>query len=96
MAKFIQVPTTVSGSPVILFNTDTISAVSYLTATTFAIYAANVRYVFTTSAAGAAGTVVAVNNAILNPSGPTVVPVKMPDGVTIGALPVVAQVVAGA
>ena len=96
MAKFIQIPTTVAGSPIILFNTDTISAVSYLTATTFAIYAANVRYVFTTSAAGAAGTVSAVNNAVLNPSGPTVAQVNMPDGVTIGALPVIAQVVAGA
>ena len=39
MAKFIQIPTTVAGSPVILFNADTISAVSYLTATTFAVYA---------------------------------------------------------
>jgi len=43
-----------------------------------------------------AGTVTAVNNAILNPSGPTVVSVTMPDGVTIGALQTVAQVVAGA
>lgn len=89
MAKFIQVPTTVAGSPFILFNTDNITGVSYLTATTFAIYGAPKVFTFTTSAAGAAGTVAAVNNAILNPSGPTVVPVKMPDGVTIGALPVV-------
>lgn len=90
MAKFIQIPTTVAGSPFILFNTDNITAVSYLTATTFAVYGVEKTYTFTTSAAGAAGTVVAVNNAILNPSGPIVVPVKMPDGVTIGALPTVA------
>jgi hypothetical protein len=90
MAKFIQIPTTVSGSPVILFNADTISAVSYLTATTFAIYAGVKSFTFTTSAAGAAGTVAAVNKAILTLNGPTLVDVVMPSGVTIGALPVVA------
>lgn len=90
MAKFIQIPTTVSGSPVILFNADTINAVSYLTATTFAIYAGGKSFTFTTSAAGAAGTVGAVNKAILTLQGPSLVDVVMPAGVTIGALPVVA------
>jgi len=90
MAKFIQIPTTVAGSPVILFNADSISAVSYLTATTFAIYAGVKSFTFTTSAAGAAGTVAAVNKAILSIAGPTSVEVVMPSGVTIGALPVVA------
>ena len=90
MAKFIQIPTTVSGSPVILFNADNIDAVSYLTATTFAIYAGAKSYTFTTSAAGAAGTVAAVNNAILSIAGPTLAEVVMPSGVTIAALPVVA------
>lgn len=90
MAKFIQIPTTVSGSPVILFNADNIDAVSYLTATTFAIYAGAKSYTFTTSSAGAAGTVAAVNKAILAVNGPLLVDVVMPTGVTIGALPVVA------
>lgn len=90
MAKFIQIPTTVAGSPVILFNADVISAVSYLTATTFAVYAQSKVFTFTTSAAGAAGTVAAVNKAILSIAGPTVVDVVMPQGVTIAALPVVA------
>ena len=90
MAKFIQIPTTVAGSPVILFNTDVISAVSYLTATTFAVYAQSKSFTFTTSAAGAAGTVAAINKAILTVNGPTLVDVVMPTGVTIGALPVVA------
>ena len=89
MAKFIEIPTTVAGSPVILFNTDTISAVSYLTATTFAVYAQSKSFTFTTSAAGAAGTVAAINKAILTVNGPTLVGVVMPTGVTIGALPVV-------
>ena len=87
MAKFIQVPTTVAGSPNILFNTDLISSVSFLTATTFAVYAQKV-FTFTTSAAGAAGAVAAIYNAILNISGPTVAQVVLPAGVTIAALPV--------
>lgn len=89
MAKFIQIPTTVAGSPNILFNSDAISAVSYLTATTFAVYAQSKVFTFTTSAAGAAGTVAAIYKAILNVAGPTLTDVVMPTGVTIAALPVV-------
>ena len=89
MAKFIQIPTTVAGSPNILFNTDVISAVNYLTATTFAVYAQAKVFTFTTSAAGAAGTVAAIHKAMLAINGPTLVEVVMPTGVTIGALPVV-------
>lgn len=90
MAKFIQIPTTVAGSPNILFNVDTISSVSYLTATTFAVYAQSKSFTFTTSAAGAAKTVAAIYNAMLSIAGPTSVSVVMPAGVTIAALPVVA------
>ena len=89
MAKFIQIPTTVAGSPNILFNTDVISAVNYLTATTFAVYAQAKTFTFTTSAAGAAGTVTAIYTAILNPAGPTLTNVVLPTGVTIAALPAV-------
>jgi hypothetical protein len=89
MAKFIQIPTTVAGSPNILFNTDVISSVSYLTPTTFAVYAQAKVFTFTTSAAGAAGTVAAIYTAILNPSGPTLTNVILPTGVTISALPLV-------
>ena len=90
MAKFIEIPTTVAGSPNILFNVDNISAVSYLTATTFAVYAQSKSFTFTTSAAGAAGTVAAIYDAILTVAGPTLANVVMPSGVTIAALPVVA------
>jgi hypothetical protein len=90
MAKYIQIPTTVTGSPNILFNTDVISSVTYLTATTFAVYAQAKSFTFTTSAAGAAGTVAAIYNAMLATNGPVLATVVMPTGVTISALPVVA------
>jgi hypothetical protein len=89
MAKFIQIPTTVAASPNILFNTDMVSSVLYLTATTFAVYAQSKTFTFTTSAAGAAGTVAAIYKAILAVNGPTLTDVVMPAGVTIAALPVV-------
>lgn len=90
MAKFITIPNTVAGAQPSFFNADNILAVSYLTATTFAIYCGPKSFTFTTSAAGASSTVAAVNAAILNPSGPALVNVVMPAGVTIAALPVVA------
>ena len=90
MAKYIQIPTTLAASPNILFNTDEIASVLYLTATTFAVYAGTKSFTFTTSAAGAAGTVAAIYAAILATNGPVLKDVVMPTGVTIGALPVVA------
>jgi hypothetical protein len=88
MFKFISIATTVSGAQPLIFNVATITGVSWLTATTFAIYTANKVYTFTTSAAGASSTVAAVNNAIFA-QGPTLSPVAIPAGVTISALPVV-------
>jgi|APGre2960657404_1045060.scaffolds.fasta_scaffold340391_1 hypothetical protein len=90
MAKFITIATTVAGAQPNLFNVDNILAVSWLTATTFAIYSGPRSYTFTTSAAGAASVVAAVNTAMFSIAGPTVVAVEIPAGVTIGALPVVA------
>ena len=90
MAKYIQIPTTVANSPNILFNTDTIGCVLYLTTATFAVYAGTKSFTFTTTAGGAAGTVAAVYNAILAVNAPVMADVVMPTGVTIGALPVVA------
>jgi len=89
MVKFIAIPNTLSASNPFLFNVANISFVTYLTATTFAVYANDLVYTFTTSAAGAAGTVSAVNKAILNPAGPTLTTVIMPTGVTIAAAPTV-------
>lgn len=90
MAKFITIPTTVSGAPTVLFNTDNITYVSYLTTTTFAIYSGTKSFTFTTSAAGASGAVAVINAAILNNAGPTLINVVLPNGTTIAALPVVA------
>jgi len=91
MFKFISIATTVSGAQPILFNVADITAVSWLTATTFAIYTGPIRYVFITSAGGASSTVAAVNTAIFA-QGPTLSPVVIPTGVTIGALPTVAAI----
>jgi hypothetical protein len=90
MAQFIQIPTTVAGAPTVLFNANNITYVGYLTATTFVILSGAKSYTFTTSAAGAAGTVVAVNKAIFSVPGPILSVVSLPEGVTIGALPVIA------
>lgn len=90
MAKFISIATTVAGAQPNVFNVDNILAVSWLTATTFAIYSGPRSYTFTTSAGGASSTVAAVNSAMFSIAGPTLVPVNIPAGVTIAALPVVA------
>lgn len=90
MAQFITIPTTVAGAPTVLFNTNNITYVSYLTAATFAIYSGAKSYTFTTSAAGAQGAVSVINAAIINPGGPTLINIVLPTGVTIAALPVVA------
>ena len=90
MAKFITIPTTVSGCPTILFNVDQILSTQFLTTTTFAVNSGNLVYTFTTSAAGATPAVAAINTAIVNPSGPIVNAAVFPAGVTIAALPVVA------
>jgi hypothetical protein len=90
MAKFITIATTVAGAQPIFFNTDNIAAVSYLTATTFAIYTVPKTYTFTTSAAGASSTVAAVQVAITSVNGPALSAVAIPAGVTIAALPTVA------
>ena len=89
MAKFITIATTVVGAQPNLFNTDTVQAVSWLTATTFAIYAGPKTYTFTTSAGGATSTVAAVHKAIFALNGPLVAAVDIPVGVTISALPAI-------
>ena len=91
MFKFISIATTVSGAQPILFNVANITAVSWLTATTFAIYTGGVSYTFVTSAAGASSTVAAVNAAIFA-QGPTLSPVAIPTGVTIANLPIIVPI----
>lgn len=90
MAKYISIPTSTASIPSITFNTDLITSVVYTAATTFVIWSFGKSYTFTTSASGAQGTVASINNAILNISGPVLVQVVMPSGVTITNPPVVA------
>lgn len=90
MAKFISIPTTVASAQPLLFNVDNIALVSFLTTATFAIYSGAKSYTFTTSAGGASGTVAAINAAVVAISGPILVNVTLPTGVTIAALPVIA------
>ena len=90
MAKFITIPTTVSGAPVVLFNIENLTYVSFLTTATFLVNSNTKAYTFTTSAGGASGAVAVIQAAILSPSGPIVNAVVLPAGVTIAALPAIA------
>jgi hypothetical protein len=85
MAKYISIPTTVADVP---FNTDLITSVVYTGTTTFVIWSYGKSFTFTTSAAGAAGSVEAINKAILGTNGPLLINVVLPSGVTIAAGPV--------
>lgn len=89
MAKYISIPTSNASIPSVTFNTDFINTVAYITATTFGIYAHGKLYTFTTSAAGAAGSIVAINKAILSPVGPMANQAVLPPGVTIANPPAV-------
>ena len=90
MAKYISIPTTITGVPNITFNTDLITSVTYTGTTTFVIWAFGKSYTFTTSTAGAASTVALINNAIAGTNGPLLIQIVLATGVTIAALPVVA------
>lgn len=87
MAKYISIPTSVASIPSVTFNTDLITSIVYTGTTTFVIWAFGKSYTFTTSANGAAGTITAINSAILNQAGPLQVQVVMPAGVTIATPP---------
>lgn len=90
MAKYISIPTTVANTPNITFNTDLITSVVYTAATTFVIWVFGKSYTFTTTGNGATAVVALINNAILGVNGAVLLPVIMPTGITIAALPVVA------
>jgi hypothetical protein len=89
MAKYISIPTTITAFPELVFNTDAINTILYASATTVIIFAHGRSYTITTSAAGAAGLLAAINVATLNQAGPLLVPVVLPAGVTISAIPTV-------
>ena len=86
MAKFISIPTTITGTPTLQFATDLITFVSYVSATSVVIYSG--PKIFTLTIAGATTTNFynAVNNAILAVNGPVLAPVALPSGVTVTTL----------
>lgn len=89
MAKYISIPTTTASIPSVTFNTEVLNTIGYITSTTFGVYAHGKLYTFTTSTGGAQGAVIAVNKAVLSTSGPKLVQVVLPSGVTIANPPVV-------
>ena len=92
MAKFINIPVTAVPAG-ILINTDTISGVVVLGASTsnVTIYAGPKVFPFTfTSPANALLGLAAINAAIVSPSGPVLTPVVFPAGVTVALAPIVA------
>lgn len=92
MIQYLTIPTVKStaGADGINFNVDLITTVVYTANTTFVIHSNNKTYTFTTSSAGAASTVAAINNALAAGGKPLTSTVVMPAGVTIALMPVVA------
>jgi hypothetical protein len=91
MIQYLTIPTTTStsGADGITFNVDLITTVVYTGTTTFVVYVNNRTYTFTTSAAGAAGSVAAINNALAAGGKPMTSTVQLPVGVTIANMPAV-------
>jgi hypothetical protein len=91
MTQYLTIPTTKSTAGVdgITFNVDLITTVVYTGTTTFVIYVNNRTYTFTTSAAGAAGAVAVINNALAAGGQPLASTVVLPAGTTIANIPAV-------
>lgn len=83
MAKFISIATTVTGTPTLQFNTDIISYVSYVSATSVVIYSGSKAITLTVAGATTTNFHNAVLAAITGTSGPTLIPVVLPSGVTV-------------
>lgn len=83
MAKFISIATTVTGTPTLQFNTDIIGYVSYVSATSVVIYSGSKAITLTVAGATTTNFYNAVLAAITGTSGPTLIPVVLPSGVTV-------------
>jgi hypothetical protein len=77
MANYITIATTIAGTPTLQFNTSLIGYVHYASATSIVIYSGPKAYTLTVSGATTTSVQSAINKAILNPSGPIVVPVDL-------------------
>jgi len=83
MAKFISIPTVVTGTPSLQFNTDVISHVAYVSATSVVVYAGPRTITLTVAGATTTNFYNAVLAAIVSTSGPVVTNVTLPAGVTV-------------
>jgi len=92
MTQLLTIPTVAAtaGLAGITFNVDLITSVVYTGTTTFVIYVNNRTYTFTTTTAGAAGTVANINAAFVAGGKPLQGFVTLPAGVTIPTMPVLA------
>jgi hypothetical protein len=83
MAKYISIATTITGTPTLQFGTDLITYVHYASATSLVIYSGSKAYTLTVAGATTTNVYNAINAAILNPSGPTLNAVALPNGATV-------------
>ena len=83
MAKFISIATTITGTPILQFATDLLTYVHYASATSIEIYSGPKKFTLTVAGATTTNVYNAINAAILNPSGPTLNAVALPNGATV-------------
>ena len=86
MAKFITIPTTITGTPTLQFATDLITYVHYASATSLVIYSGPKAFTLTVAGATTTNAYTAINNAIVAVNGPVLAPVVLPTGVTVTAI----------
>ena len=77
MAKFISIATTITATPTLVLNSELINLVSYVSATSLVIYSGAKILTLTVSGATTTSLYNAINDALTNPAGPIVVPVKL-------------------
>jgi len=84
MAKFISIPVTSKGNT--LINIEAISGTTYTSATALVITCGAKTFTFTIAGATTTNAFDTINAAILNVTGPFLIPVNFPTGVTCTAV----------
>jgi hypothetical protein len=85
MANFISIATTITGTPTLQLNTNAITHVAYVSATSVVLYLGTKIITLTVAGATTTSFYNAVLSAIVSPAGPILVPVVLPSGVTVTA-----------
>lgn len=83
MAKYISIPTTITGNPVFSINADLVTTVAYVNTASINIWSGIKNIQLAVSGAAADRVIVAINNAILNQAGPSQIQVVLPTGINI-------------